>query len=214
VLCCRLIDRGWGSMESGRLQMPRWTLADIPFLLPDANIHISLVFVRLSDPLTIVGQSLLCILAPRSAYYLLLDFLINVRRFLHLWILLRRHIYVLMRCCILMSSDYLSRWLLRLQEWNVLVLDAFQEDLHETLVLFQIDVKLEVNCSQNVQLAIYDSLQIKAESSWIVDVLLETQPIFVDKQRFFIVFVCEKETGTIKSIRGNFIIKLKLTWCN
>ena len=71
-------------MESGRLLMPRWTLAGIPFLLPDANTHISLVFVRLSDPLTIVGQSLLCILAPRSGYYLLLYFLINVRRFLHL----------------------------------------------------------------------------------------------------------------------------------
>ena len=108
-----------------------------------------------------------------------------------------------------MICDYLSRWLLRLQEWNILVLDAFQEDLHETLVLFQIDVKLEVNCSQNVQLAIYDSLQIKAESSWIVDVILETQPIFVDKQRFFIVFVCEKETGTIKSIRCNLKLKTK-----
>ena len=71
-------------MESGRLQMSRWTLAGIPFLLPDADAHISLVFVRLSDPLTIVGQSLLCILVQRSAYYLLLDFLIKVRRFLHL----------------------------------------------------------------------------------------------------------------------------------
>ena len=209
MLCCRLIERGWGSMESGRLHMPRWTLAGIPFLLPDADVHISLVFVRLGDPLTIVGQSLLCILVQRSAYHLLLDFLINLRWFLHLLILLRRHINVLMRWCILMS-----RWLMWLQEWNVLVLDAFQKDLHETLVLFQIDVKLEVNCSQNFQLAIYDSLQIKPESSWIVDVILETQPIFVYKQRFFIVFVCEKETGTIKSIRGNFIWKLKLTWYN
>jgi hypothetical protein len=213
LLCCLLIERGWGSMESGRLHMPRWTLAGIPFLLPDPDVHISLVFVRLSDPLTIVGQSLLCILVQRSAYYLLLNFLINVRRFLYLWILLRRHSNILMRCCILLGSD-LSRWLMRLQEWIVLVLDAFQKDLHETLVLFQIDVKLEVNCSQNVQLAIYDSLQIKPESSWIVDVILETQPIFVYKQRFFIVFVCEKETGTIKSIRGNFIWKLKLTWYN
>ena len=176
-------------MESGRLHMPRWTLAGIPFLLPDPDVHISLVFVRLSDPLTIVGQSLLCILVQRSAYYLLLNFLINVRRFLYLWILLRRHSNILMRCCILLGSD-LTRWLMRLQEWIVLVLDAFQKDLHETLVLFQIDVKLEVNCSQNVQLAIYDSLQIKPESSWIVDVILETQPIFVYKQRFFIVFVC------------------------
>ena len=71
-------------MESGIRQMPRWTLAGIPFLLPDADVHISLVFVRLGDPLTIVGQSLLCILAPRSAYHLLLNFLINLRRFMYL----------------------------------------------------------------------------------------------------------------------------------
>jgi hypothetical protein len=183
--------------------MPRWTLAGIPFLLPDADVHIPLVFVRLGDSLTIVGQSLLCILVQRSAYYLLLYFLINLRRFLYLWILLRRYINVLKRCCILMSSDYLSTWLLRLQEWIVLVLDAFQKDLHETLVLFQIDVKLEVNCSQNVQLAIYDCLQIKAESSWIVDVIVDTQPIFVDKQRFFIVFVCKY---TYNQIRWYFVI--------
>ena len=41
-------------MESGRRQMPRWTLADIPFLLPDADVHVTLVFFGLGDPLTIV----------------------------------------------------------------------------------------------------------------------------------------------------------------
>ena len=188
--------------------MPRWTLADIPFLLPDADVHVTLVFVDLSDSLTIVRQTLLCVLVQRFANYLLLNFLFSMRLLLHLWILLRRFINVLMRCSILMSS-HLSRRLLRLQELIVLVLDAFQKDLHETLVVFQIDMKLEVKCCQNIQLAIYNCLQIKAESSWIVDVILETQPIFIYKKRFFIVFVCEKETGTVKSIKGNLNMKTK-----
>lgn len=74
------------------------------------------------------------------------------------------------------------------------------ENIHELFVLFKVDMKSVVYCLQNTPLASVDGPHVETESSRIMQVILETEAILIDKQRLFKVFVCEEETGTIESI--------------
>ena len=73
------------------------------------------------------------------------------------------------------------------------------ENIHELLVLFELDMKSIVYCLQNAPLAGFNGRQVETQCSRIMQVILETEEILIDKQCLFKVFVCEDETGTIES---------------
>ena len=67
-------------------------------------------------------------------------------------------------------------------------------------------MEAEVYRRKNLKLAINQGILVNSEGGCIVDVILEAIPIFVDKESFFIVFVCEKKASAIESI------KVKVGW--
>lgn len=76
--------------------------------------------------------------------------------------------------------------------------DDIQELIHEYLVLFEVYVEAEINRRQNLKLQINQGILVNSESGCIVDVILEAVPIFIDKESFLIVFVCQKEAGAVE----------------
>ena len=78
--------------------------------------------------------------------------------------------------------------------------DDIQELIHKYLVLFEVDVEVEVYRRKNLKLQINQGILVNSESGCIVDVILEAVPIFIDKESFLIVFVCQKEAGAVKPI--------------
>ena len=67
-------------------------------------------------------------------------------------------------------------------------------------------MEAEVYRRKNLKLAINQGILVNSEGGCIVDVILEAIPIFVDKESFFIVFVCKKKASAIESI------KVKVGW--
>jgi hypothetical protein len=47
-------------------------------------------------------------------------------------------------------------------------------------------------------LQINQGILVNSESGCIVDVILEAVPIFINKESFLIVFVCQKEAGAVE----------------
>ena len=180
----------WEESGASRL-MPRWTLALFSCLLSDAAI---LAFILLCDPFAICWKSLLLLnafscISINMLFYLFLSYLL-----LYWWILSR------VREC--RSSSKNNNLRLRDVLWS----DDIEEFIHENLVLFEVDVEAEVYRRKNLKLAINQGILVNSEGGCIVDVILEAIPIFVDKESFFIVFVCEKKASAIESI------KVKVGW--
>lgn len=88
---------------------------------------------------------------------------------------------------------------------DVLWANDIEEFIHEILVLFDVDVEAEVDRWKNLKLAFDQGLLVNPEGACIVDVILEAILIFIDKEGFLIVFVCEKEAGAIESKEKVFL---------
>ena len=85
---------------------------------------------------------------------------------------------------------------------GILRSDDVKELITEKIELFFFDVKSELDCLENLKLAIYQGVLVNSEGRCIMDVILEAISIFIDEESFLIVFVCQKKAGAVEPIKS------------